>query len=351
MNKPLRHGMLLLALLCAGCSAGDGADESAGVGGDPPYETDQATLDSKLLCTPFTHPDKPPVLLVHGTFTTGFEQYDWTYLPLLNQRGFDVCTVTYPDRGLGDMQISAEYVANAIRRIHERSGRKVAVIGHSQGVAVPRWAIKWWPSARAAVDDFVLQAGPNQGTVIADPPALLARLGIPLPSSSAFPRPLPQAFHQFPPDSQFMQATNAGDQTPGDISYTALYTLFDELIQPAIPLPVPAGAIDYELGNPNVTNLLLQDLCPLKLTDHVTIGTVDRLSFELTLDAISNPGPLNIERAGGAALCGLLPIVPELILPSNAVTQMLGILAQEFANGAPALHLATTEPPLKSYVR
>jgi len=35
----------------------------------------------------------------------GFEQYDWTYLPLLANAGFDVCIVTYPYRGLGDMQI------------------------------------------------------------------------------------------------------------------------------------------------------------------------------------------------------------------------------------------------------
>lgn len=341
---------LLLVLALAGCGAGESGDEAA-AGGDPAFETARDTLDSKLVCLPFTHPDKPAVLLVHGTFTTGFEQYDWTYLPLLDQRGFDVCVVTYPDRGLGDMQISAEYVANALMRMHERTGRKVAVIGHSQGVAVPRWAIKWWPSARAAVDDFVMQAGPNQGTVIADPLNLLNRLGIPLPEGTTDASLLPQAFHQFGPTSDFMRATNAGDQTPGDISYTAIYTLFDELVEPALPLPVPAGSVDYEQGNPNVTNLLLQDLCPLKITDHVTIGTIDKLAFELTLDAISNPGPLNVERAGGAKLCGLLPIVPELILPSNAVTQMLGILAKDAANGAPNPHLASGEPPLKPYAQ
>ena len=44
--------------------------------------------------------------------------------------------MTYPDRGLGDSQISAEYVVHALRRIRAESGRKVAVIGHSQGVSV-----------------------------------------------------------------------------------------------------------------------------------------------------------------------------------------------------------------------
>src|SRR3546814_8807424 len=60
------------------------------------------------------------------------------------------------------MQVSAEYVVNALRRIRADSGRKVAMIGHSQGVTVPRWALKWWPSARDAVDDFVMEAGRSE---------------------------------------------------------------------------------------------------------------------------------------------------------------------------------------------
>ncbi|MGB1581107.1 MAG: lipase, partial [Nevskiales bacterium] len=41
------------------------------------------------------------------------------------------------------------------------------MIGHSQGALMPRWALKWWPSARDLVQDFVLQAGPNHGTDVA----------------------------------------------------------------------------------------------------------------------------------------------------------------------------------------
>lgn len=342
MNRHFRRfPVLLLALVCAGCGSG-AADEA----GDPALETDQAVLDSRLFCAPFTHPDKPPVLLVHGTFTNGTEQYDWTYIPLLSERGFDVCAVTYPDRGLGDMQVSAEYVVNALRRMHQQSGRKVAMIGHSQGVAVPRWALKWWKSARDAVSDFVMQAGPNHGTIIADPTSVLALLGIPL-SGGAFPKPLPEAFHQFPPYSQFIAATNDGDETPGDISYTALYTTFDELVEPSAP--VPTAAVDFGRNNPKVTNLLLQDLCPGRLVDHVSIGTTDRLSFELALDAISHPGPLDVERAGGSALCGLAPFIPDQIVATGAAAALLDILAQDVTNGAPNPHLALTEPELKPY--
>ncbi len=337
------------ALLLSACgTSSDGGEDGVGVPGEPRLETDTALLDAALECTPFEHPDKPPVLLVHGTFTHGQEQYNWTYKPLLIERGFDVCTVTYPDRGFGDMQISAEYVVHALRRIRAESGRKVAVIGHSQGVAVPRWAIKWWPSARNAVEDFVMQAGPNRG---ADPVALFTLLGLVLPEGVnplATPIPLPAAFRQLLAASEHMRVVNLGDETPGDIDYTALYTLFDELVQPVYP--IPTAAIDFGKDNPKVANILLQDLCPGRIVDHVTIGLTDRVSFELALDAISNPGPANIERAGGSALCGL-PVIPSQVLPANFLTQILGLLPIEIANGAPGLNLVIAEPPLKPYAQ
>ena len=325
---------------CGGSGDGDfTGDGRFGASTEPALETDLATLDAALLCTPFSNPDKPPVLLVHGTFTNGKEQYDWTYLPLLSERGFDVCAVTYPDRGLGDQQISAEYVVHALRTIHTATGRKVAMIGHSQGATMPRWALKWWPSARDAVEDFVLQAGPNHGTIIADPTG----------QGTQNPLGMPAAFYQFSPGSNFITALNDGDETPGGVSYTSLYTMFDELVQPFTP--VPTAALDFEQGNPNVTNLLLQDLCPGRFVDHVTIGLIDRLAFELTLDAISNPGPLDIERAGGAALCGLAPIVPDQVIGTSDATVALEILQASLGNGAPEFHNTTEEPPLKDYAQ
>lgn len=329
--------LTLFVLVSCGHGPGPQVDYSS----EPKLESDPDLLEDALICTPFEHPDKPPVLLVHGTFTAGFEQYDWTWLPLLAERGYDVCTVTYPDRGLNDMQISAEYVVHALRRIHEESGRKVALIGHSQGVAVPRWAIKWWPSARMAVDDFVMLAGPNHGTDQATMGGLF-----PLLSAVGL---VPEVIFQFAPDSQFMQATNAGDETPGDISYTAIYTQFDELVQPLAP--VPTAAVEFGLDNPAVTNILIQDLCPGRFVDHVTIGLTDRLTFDLALDALEHTGPANVERAGGAALCGLIPIVPDQIVSTEAVQNMIGVLQQEPANGLAQPRFATAEPPLKPYAQ
>lgn len=347
---------LLLAVALSACGGGGSSDDlglfQSAASTEPPLETDLATLDAALQCTPFTHPENPAVLLVHGTFTAGFEQYEWNYIPLLDARGFDVCAVTYPDRGFGDQQVSAEYVVHALRTMHAATGRKVAMIGHSQGVAVPRWALKWWPSARNAVEDFILQAGPNHGTVVADPLELLASLGVPLPlppGSGAAPL-LPAAFRQFSPNSAFVIATNTGDETPGDVDYTTIYTLTDELVQPVVP--VPTAALEFGQANSKVSNIFLQEVCPTNIVDHVTIGTTDRLAFELALDAITNPGPADVTRAGGIALClNPLPIIADPAIASEGATTLVSILQQDIAAGAPDLHLTDAEPPLKPYAQ
>lgn len=337
--------LLILTLALTACKSSDGDSDifieggpSPSIAAEPKLETDRATLDAALICTPFAHPDKPPVLLVHGTFTNGPEQYNWTYLPLLAERGFDVCIVSYPDRGLGDLQISAEYVVHALRRVHAETRRKVAMIGHSQGALMPRWAIKWWPSARNAVEDFVMQAGPNHG---GDPLGLFGTLGVYSP-----PPLFSEALYQMAGQSNFLAVTNRDDETPGEISYTSLYTQFDELVQPVAP--VPTSALDFGQDNPKVSNILLQDVCPGRFVDHVTIGLTDRLSFELALDAITHPGPANIERAGGAALCGILPILPDQIISSTVLTDLLGVPPP---TNLPDLHLVSAEPPLKPYAQ
>lgn len=351
MNTSLKLSLLFsLGLLLAACGSSDsddngllsgGGSNALGSASEPAFETDQSTLDASLICTGFDHPDKPPVLLVHGTFTAGWEQYDWSYGPVLESMGFDVCTVTYPDRGFGDLQISAEYVANAIHRIHEQSGRKIAMIGHSQGALMPRWALKWWPSARDLVEDFVLHAGPNHGTSQAG--------GNPLFSLLQGITGIPAAFYQMGSDSLFEEALNAGDETPGDVDYTSIYTLFDELVQPVTP--VPTAALDWGLNNPKVSNILLQDVCPLLLADHVTIGITDATTFALTVDAILNDGPADVARAGGADLCLLPILVPGVSLPPTFLLDMAGLLPMEIENGLLDPHLASEEPPLKPYAR
>src|SRR5437762_2819475 len=103
----------------------------------------------------FSHPAHEPVLLVHGTFATDRENWGFNYALVLPKLGYDVCTVTLPNRSLGDIQVSSEYVVYAIEHMAAASGRKVDVMGHSQGAMQERWAVKWWPTVRSEVDDLV----------------------------------------------------------------------------------------------------------------------------------------------------------------------------------------------------
>jgi len=337
----------LVILLLQACGGGSEPDPAASPP-EPPFTAAQADLDDALNCTPFTHPERPPVLLVHGTTVTGTEQFTFFYTPQLVAAGYDVCIVTYPDRGFIDQQVSAEYIVNALRSVRAQSGRRVAMIGHSQGATMPRWALKFWPSARDALEDFILIAGPNHGTSVALIPAALPNLLSALGLSALPIGLLPEAFYQFLPDSNFVTTLNADDETPGDVDYTSIYSRFDELVQPV--MPVATAALDAGQNNPRVANILLQDICPGYLSTHLPIGTTDPVTYALALDAINNPGPADAARAGGpSSLCGLLPVDVTALLQAPLVRGLLQIVASEFENGLPNPHFASAEPPLMPY--
>ncbi|MDT0636293.1 lipase, partial [Salinisphaera sp. W335] len=75
------------------------------------------------------------------------------------------------------------------------------------------------------------------------------------------------------------------------------------------------------------------------------------LAFALALDAISNPGPADFQRAGGSSLCSLLPIDLSELLRPPLVSGLLQIIAADLRSGLPDPHLAPNEPPLMPYAR
>lgn len=351
----MRLFLSALALLLAACGddatrtdAADAATEKPIAARqdarDPAYSYSEEDLSAALSCDGFTHPDRDPVLLVHGTFTHGRQNWGATFAPILRASGWDVCIMTYPDRGLVDIQRTTEFVAHAVYTMAAASGRKVALIGHSQGVMQVRWAVKWWPGVRERVSDLVSMAGPNQGILLPTAPRdLLGVLGVTV-------APFPGAFYQFAQNSQFLRALNRDDETPGDIDYSVLYTQFDELIQPVSPFP--AGAIEFGQNNPKRTNVLLQDVCPGRLVEHISIALADRLAYELTLDALHHDGPADVERSGGSALCGLVSLVPELQFPADAFSLFLNeVLLSELEQPLPDFGISAGEPPLMPYAQ
>lgn len=290
----------------------------------PALESDPQAMEDALDCPDaFDDPDREPLLLVHGTFATPEENWGWNYAAALPAAGWDVCTVRLPERSNADIQISSEYVVHAVRQMAARSGEPVDVMGHSQGGLQPRWAVKWWPDVQAAVDDLVMLATPNHGTVPAD---LAYEFG-------CFP-----ACYQMASQSNFIAALNRDGETPGDISYTSIYSLTDQLVQPAAP--EPTAAIE------GAANILVQDLCPGRPVEHVQFA-YDAVVHSMVIDALTNSGPADPSRFDPLTCAevwfdGVDPSVFPTLISDNALTDAFG----GGESGGPG-----EEPPLKDYAQ
>ena len=137
--------------------------------GDAPFTVASQTLAAALTC-PRGNPTaaKPPVLLVHGTVSTGASSWEKGYVPALSANGYTPCYVTLPALGMDDMQISSEYVAYNLHYLSSLSGGlKPAIISHSQGGPVSQWALQFWPSTRSVARAFIPLAPDFDGVDLA----------------------------------------------------------------------------------------------------------------------------------------------------------------------------------------
>ena len=306
---------LTAPVLVAGIAAGplSAAD-------DPGLSVPAAVTGAALHCPTPVRAGRPPVLLVHGTFTNADESWGWGYARALPRLGYDTCTLTLPDRATGDIQVAAEYVVAAVRTLAGAGGGPVDVVTHSQGGLEARWALRWWPSLREQVDDLVMLAAPNHGTVVAE---VQSATGASCP-----------ACWQMRPGSAFLTALNAGDETPGEVSYTSVYTLFDEVV-PQVP-PPPTSALE------GARNVLVQDLCAGRPVDHVTM-LGDAAVFALVVDALGHPGPADPARLSPLTCLGT-------VMPGADPVALAAIAAGDLHDPAiPPEFLTTSEPPLQPY--
>ncbi|WP_432167053.1 esterase/lipase family protein [Streptomyces sp. bgisy031] len=302
----------LLAVLVAPATSASAAD-------GPKLTTPLATLDAALHCpSSFTHPEHEPVLLVHGITSTYDETWGWNYAPALRAAGYDVCGVDVGTRSMGDIQTTTEYVVRAIDRINAATGRKLDVIGHSEGNMLLRWAVKWWPHVRGEVDDMINLAAPNHGITGGNLFCVI---------------PCAPAVHQFAVGSNFLGALNQDDETPGTISYTNLYSTTDEAIVPFTTVP-ESGA----------KNIAIQSVCPGRVITHVGM-VYDSVTYQLVLDALSHTGAADPGRLPFGKCLGInLPGVSVLDATANTA-----VIAAHFDSTFLTTPVVWSEPPLKAY--
>lgn len=303
----------------------------------PALETPAAVLTAALHCPPSLQGlERDPVLLVQGTAMDGASNWSWNYLVTLPAAGFATCYVELPDFALRDIQESTEYVVHAIRTIHQMSGRRVAVIGYSQGGLEPRWALRWWPELRPLVSDSISLASTHHGTAVIDENMLCARACTP-------------AVWQQRPDSRLLAALNAGGETIAGIDYTAIYTTADLTVYPQ-----PDSSSLRPSGGARVANVGLQDVCPghgpiTGTNGHRTI-IADPVAYALVLDALTHDGPADPARVARS-------VCDEVVMPGigPSTAEELGAwIAAAFsptAGRSAAYPAIPAEPPLKPYAR
>jgi triacylglycerol esterase/lipase EstA (alpha/beta hydrolase family) len=279
-----------------------------------------AALAAALHCPAHFTSRHEPVLLVHGTGLNADESWSWNYAAALPAIGHDVCSVDLPAFAMGDIQTSAAVVRDAVVRIAAESGRKVDVITHSQGGMEARWAVRWFPRVRRDVDDLVLLASPNHGIAAADACAA---------AGNCWP-----AVWQMASESYFLTALNRGDETPGKISYTNIYSRTDELVEPSSTVPM-RGAV----------NVAIQDVC-LRPVHHAGLLS-DSVAWALTIDALNHRGPADVDRIPSDVCSN--PIAPGMNTAEVAMGNVT--LYSEAAMHFVEASGVRREPALRKYAR
>jgi triacylglycerol esterase/lipase EstA (alpha/beta hydrolase family) len=315
--------MLGAALLGWVATGPAGGAESGPALTEPP-----AALTASLQCSPdVTGAVRDPVLLVPGT-GSGPNEFTWNWVRALTAAHAPFCTVSLLQHGLADIQASAEYVVHAIRTMHAMSGRKIAIVGHSQGGMIPRWALRYWPDTRPMVDDLVGIAASNHGTPDAD--VMCAA-------------PCAPGIWQQRAAARFVAALNAGAETWAGISYTSIYSHTDEVVVPNLD---STGSTSLHTGAGAIANIAIQDVCPLALTEHIGLGTYDPVAYAIALDALDHDGPADRSRVTTS-------VCTELLMPganpATYVTDYAATIADLATNLATASTVAA-EPGLRCYV-
>ena len=282
---------------------------------------------------------RSPVLLVPGTTLKPEENYSWNYMPALDDLGWPVCRVEMPENALADIQLSGDHVAFAIREAFRLSGHKVKIIGFSQGGMAPRWPLRFSPDTRQKVEEMISLSGSHHGSILAD--LLCGPLASPDPNGVVG---CEAAIWQQGVNADFITALNRDYETVPEVDYTAVYTLFDDVL-PSNGGPEPTSALADE--GDNVVNITLQDVCPDNQANHNAIGTFDPVGFAIVLDALENEGPASLDRLLQGGAPGSSPVCAETFMPGVDPTTIDSdlMMLQETVNSALANGAHLTEEP------
>jgi triacylglycerol esterase/lipase EstA (alpha/beta hydrolase family) len=230
-----------------------------------------------------------PVVLVHGTLANMDDNWQ-AASPILANHGYCVFAFSYGGasptsdfQGTGDIATSAGQLASFVNQVLAATGAsKVDFVGHSQGGMMPRYYINFLGGA-SKVDKLVALAPSNYGTTLDGLTALGETLSLLVPINSVLSTTC-EACVQQEVGSSFLATLNA-DPTVSSVSYTVIETRDDEVVTPYANAFLPPG--------PNVTNITLQNQCPLDSSDHLEIAS-DPVAMADILNALDPAQPVKV---------------------------------------------------------
>ncbi len=210
-----------------------------------------------------------PVVLLHGTVENMTVNW-FTLSPLLRNQGYCVFAVNFgqEDRprlglpgssrpgGTAPVDRSAGELAVFVDRVLAATGAgEVDLVGHSQGGMMPRHYLRFLGGA-GKVGALVGLAPPNHGTTVLG----LSRLpGVPELLTAV----AGQAVRDQLAGSPFLRRLNAGGDTVPGVRYTVVASRLDEVVTPYT---------SAFLSGPDVTNIVVQDHCPLDTSEHLALS-------------------------------------------------------------------------------
>lgn len=216
-------------------------------------------------CTPSAaHPT--PVVMWHGMGSNADSNFG-LLAPQLQQAGYCVFHKTYGTTwygpwtgGLASMRTSAGELRDFVNQVRQATGSaKVDIVGHSEGTVVPAYYMKFLGGG-AVVNRFVGFGSNFAGTSLNGIQTLADLTGF---------RPILNAggcvaCNEFDPNSSFIRDLNQGGVTVAGPQYTSIVTKYDTVVTPYTSgILAPA---------PNVTNIVLQDVCSSDFSGHVGLA-------------------------------------------------------------------------------
>ncbi|KAI5248659.1 alpha/beta-hydrolase [Aureobasidium subglaciale] len=306
---------------------------------DPKYSVTESSLRSAIyIPASFQGGKVQPVILMPGSGSTGYFTYVGNYIKLLTGSGYaDPVWLNIPGYLLNDAQVNAEYAAYAINYIASITGKKVSIIGWSQGNIDIQWAFKYFTSTVKSVRNHIAISPDYAGTVNAN---LICPDGLPCD-----PAVLQQ---QYKGTSNFIDRMRLGNGDSAYVPTTTVYSgLFDEIVEPQ--QGTGASAYLNDARKVGVTNNYLQGICPgLPGGSFYTHEGVlyNPIAFGLVKDALINGGAGKTSRLDLNKLCNIylaegLNVGDLLVTENSIVVAALSLILY--------LPKVVVEPAIKAY--